>query len=378
MSGLAADVELVDHHCHGLVAGEPDDATIEALLSEGGPPPAGMSNFDTPVGFALRRHCAPVLGLPAFAAPEDYLHRRRELGAAEVARRLLAASGTARLLLDTGFRGDELMGLDAMSAAAGDVPVHEVVRLETVAEDIAGRGVEPDEFGEAFARELQQRLRDPRVVGVKSVAAYRVGFDLDPSRPSGADVRDAAARWIGRTAGRTPRLDDPVLTRHLLWCAVDTGRPIQLHVGFGDRDIRLHRTNPALLTDFLHAMGSSPPVMLLHCYPFQREASYLAAVFPQVHLDVGLTLSYVGPAAARRVLAEALELAPFAKVLYSSDAFGLPELYLLGAVAFRRGLQELVRDRVAAGEWSPTDADRVVQRVAGDNARRVYGLAEGG
>ena len=61
-------------------------------------------------------------------------------------------------------------------------------------------------------------------------------------------------------------------------------------------------------------------------------------MFPQVYLDVGLTLHYVGPARAEAVLAEAMELAPFSKLLYSSDAFGLAELYLLGALTFRTAL----------------------------------------
>ena len=77
--------------------------------------------------------------------------------------------------------------------------------------------------------------------------------------------------------------------------------------------------------------------MLLHCWPYQRQAGYLAAVWPQVYLDVGLTLGYVGPTRAAAVLAEAMELTPFGKLLYSSDAFGLPELYLLGAHTFRAG-----------------------------------------
>ena len=37
-----------------------------------------------------------------------------------------------------------------------------------------------------------------------------------------------------------------------------------------------------------------------------------------------------------------MELAPFGKLLYSSDAFGLPELYLLGAHTFRVALAEVL------------------------------------
>ncbi|MEM9659674.1 MAG: hypothetical protein AAF961_15040, partial [Planctomycetota bacterium] len=42
-----------------------------------------------------------------------------------------------------------------------------------------------------------------------------------------------------------PRLEDPVLLRFALWCALDLAAPaalpLQLHVGFGDRDIFMQR-----------------------------------------------------------------------------------------------------------------------------------------
>jgi len=113
--------------------------------------------------------------------------------------------------------------------------------------------------------------------------------------------------------------------------------------------------------------------MLLHCYPFHRQAGYLAQVFPHVYLDVGLAVNYVGARAAA-VVAEALELAPFHKVLYSSDAFGLPELHYLGAALFRRAFGEVVESWVAAGLWSAPDAERVAAMVGAGNAERVYGL----
>lgn len=113
--------------------------------------------------------------------------------------------------------------------------------------------------------------------------------------------------------------------------------------------------------------------MLLHCYPYHRHAGYLAAVHPNAYLDLGLTLTFVGPARAGQVLAEALELAPFGKVLFSSDAFGLAEFYHLGAYAFRRALGDLLDLRVRSGEWPAADAERIVTMIAAGNAERVYG-----
>ncbi|MFJ9744656.1 amidohydrolase family protein [Streptomyces chartreusis] len=365
-----AALPLVDHHCHGIVTAEPDRAGFESLLTEGEPWP-GISPFDTPLGLAVRRHCAPLLDLPRHAPADEYLARRAELGAQEVDRRFLTAAGTEVFCVDTGYTPHPITTPGELARTA-DATAYEVVRLESVAEAVAAAGVEPEAYPAAFRTAAEEAVRRPGVVAVKSVAAYRTGFDLDPARPPDALVVAAARQWLADGG----RLADPVLARHLLWTAVDLGLPLQLHTGFGDNDIRLHRVDPTHLTDWLHLTRGTIPVLLLHCWPYQRQAAYLAAVFEQVYLDVGLTLHHVGPARSRAILAEALEITPFRKLLYSSDAYGLAELYRLGALAFRRGLGELLQDLVDADELGLPDALRIAAWAAGDNARRLYGLPD--
>lgn len=145
---------------------------------------------------------------------------------------------------------------------------------------------------------------------------------------------------------------------------------MQLHTGFGDPDLDLARSDPALLTGFLGACAEiGSPVLLLHCYPYHRHAAYLANVFPHVYLDVGLAIPHVGRRAAA-VLAETLELAPFHKLLYSSDAYGLAELYLVAAVLFREALPEVLDQLHITG----ADRDRIAAMIGSENARRVYAL----
>jgi hypothetical protein len=365
-----AALRLVDHHCHGVVTADLDREAFESLITEGDRwPGSGISTFDTPVGVAVRRHCAPVLDLPRHAAADEYLARRAELGWREVNRRFLAASGTEVFCVDTGYAPDRIT--TPAELADESASAYEVVRLEGVAEAVAAAGVEPDEYAGAFRRAARDAVRQPGVVAVKSVAAYRTGFDLDPARPSDADVTAAARRWLARGG----RLDDPVLVRHLLWTAVDLGLPLQLHTGFGDNDIRMNRVDPTHLTDWLHLTAGTVPVLLLHCWPYQRQAAYLAAVFEQVYLDVGLTLHHVGPARSRAVLEEALEITPFRKLLYSSDAYGVAEFYWLGALTFREALAGLLQDRVDADELSLPDALRIARWAGADNARQVYRLS---
>ncbi|NEE20132.1 amidohydrolase family protein [Streptomyces sp. SID7499] len=361
-------VRLVDHHCHGTVTADLGRDAFESLLTEGEAWP-GISPFDSPVGVAVRRHCAPLLDLPRHAPAEEYLARRSELGRREVQRRFLRAAGTDVFCVDTGYAPGPLTTPREIAEAAGGTS-YEVVRLEGVAESVQAAGVEPDAYAEAFRTAALEAVRRPGVVAVKSVAAYRTGFDLDPARPSEAEVTAAARSWLSGGG----RLGDPVLVRHLLWTAVDLGLPLQLHTGFGDNDIRLHRVDPAHLTDWLHLTAGTIPVLLLHCWPYQRQAAYLAAVFEQVYLDVGLTLHHVGPARAGAVLAEALEITPFRKLLYSSDAYGVAEFYHLGALAFRQGLAELLQERVDADELSLPDALRIARWTGRDNALRVYRL----
>src|SRR6266567_729 len=87
--GIGA-LALVDHHVHPALVAETGAAEFEQLLTESDRPlPAGLTTFDSQLGVAVRRWCAPVLDLEAFAAPADYLARRSALGPAEVTRRLL-------------------------------------------------------------------------------------------------------------------------------------------------------------------------------------------------------------------------------------------------------------------------------------------------
>ena len=374
MSGLLEEMPLIDHHCHGLVRGELDRQEFEAFLTEAdGPGSLHPSLFDTQVGLAVRSICAPLLDLPRFASPDDYLARRAELGADEATRRLLGVTGIAHYLVDTGHLPD-LLTSPAELAAYTDAAGHEVVRLEVVAEQMIGM-VEPRDFADTVGEALHARAQN--AVGFKSIAAYRTGLDLDPTRPSDADVEIAATNWISASSEEdVPRLVDRTLIRFLIWTALDLGRPLQFHVGYGDADVNLRQCDPLLLTPLIRATaGLGLPVMLLHNYPFHRAAGYLAQVFDHVFVDVGLALHNVG-SRARAIVAELLELAPFASVLFSSDAFGLAELYAVSTTLFGQALTAFFDDGIAREFWPAAEAERLAGMIASGNARRAYGLAD--
>jgi hypothetical protein len=387
---------LTDHHCHGVLRAGGD---LEALLSEGdGGASAGGTAFDSLAGLSFRRWCPPLLDLPAHAPLADYAQRRAALGPAEVNRRFLGAAGLGVLMVDTGFAPGALLSPAETAGLAGGRGL-EIVRLEEVAESLAAAGVRAGGFPDAFRAALESRITSPAsgvpVVGVKSIAAYRVGLALDGRRPSDAEVVAAAGRWLGAAgggaggggagggvagggvAGGGPgRLADETLHRFFIWSGADLGLPVQFHVGYGDRDVDLHRCNPLLLTGLLRALEpTGVPVMLLHNYPYHREAGYLAQVFPNVYADLGLATHNLG-SRAPDVLAEALELVPLRKFLFSTDAYGLPELYYLGTLLFRLGLSRFLRARLDGDDLCYEDAERITSLIGAENAHHAYRLSQ--
>lgn len=372
-----AELPLIDHHVHGTLLPRLSRPEFESFLTESAEPiPPWMTQFDSQIGFAVRRYCAPLLGLPAHAEAESYWQARAALDPDQVARALLQPCGISDSIIDsgvidTGLGERSLTTLDEFAALSGQ-RVHEVVRLESLLEAIAARGVDADGLEDAFDAALADATAT--AVGFKSIIAYRYGFDFDPERPSREEFRAAAASWL--SAGGGLRLTDPVLLRALLWKGVSTGLPVQLHVGYGDADLDLARCNPLLLMEWLKLLpADASDVVLLHCYPFHREAGYLAQVFTKVFFDVGLAINYTG-AHSHQIVAESLELAPFAKTMFSTDAWGLPELHHVGTALWRRAMTRILTARVADGDWTAADAMRVARMVGRDNAARVYRLPD--
>ena len=358
-------LELIDNHVHGVWMDPVDRRRFENGLNEANTEalPAFDSGFDTQLGFAVRARCAPLLGLPAHAEPHTYWAVRQRHSQSELAGIFLPAAGVSDWLVDTGLAG--LAGLRDIDAR-GRGNVHEVVRVEHIAEQAAASA---GDYAAVFREILWDRAQS--AVATKSILAYRYGFDTDLSEPSGAEVADAARRW--RATGGV-RLSDPVLLRFGVHEALRLGKPLQIHVGLGDRDCDLHRTNPMHLLDLLRNSGDVP-IVLLHCYPYEREAGYLAQAFNNVYLDVGLSVNQLGARAAA-FIARTLELAPFRKIMYSSDAVGAPELHYLGARLWRDGIACVLADFVDRNQWSLQDACRVAGLIGRGNALRVYRLAD--
>src|SRR5262249_13842977 len=121
---------------------------------------------------------------------------------------------------------------------------------------------------------------------------------------------------------------------------------------------------------------SGARLVLLHmAYPYVREAAFMTAVWPQVHLDLSLALPFLGPGALFPLL-EILSLAPASKLSYGSDVSGLPELFAPAAGWARRTLGEGRGQLSERAGLAEPGAAAVGRAILSDNARALYGLRQ--
>ena len=378
-------IPVVDHHCHPWrTATEPFTAeTYRPLFTEGVDPAVGAGVPDTIYyRWAIRElartlNCRPI--------ESDVLARRAELGHDAVAARLMAEANVEAAVLDHLYagRGAANYSVAEMGERLGGATTAAALRLEVVLQELVRESADLGELEERFRARLDRTaLAAEGVVSLKSIAAYRTGLAIDPAPPSMHDIRAAFER-LRREAKEhgQVRIADKALIDHLLLMALDRCGaerfPIQFHTGFGDPDVDLRTGNPLQLRAVLQeSRFHDVPFVLLHAgYPFVRETSYLASVYPNVYLDLGLAIPFAA-AEYDEIVRQALSLAPTSRVLWSSDGFTIPEHCWFAAVQGRRALGRVLGELIGRGALDRDEAWAIAHQVLRLNARRLYGLGE--
>jgi predicted TIM-barrel fold metal-dependent hydrolase len=256
--------------------------------------------------------------------------------------------------------------------------VHEIVRLESLAEELLRPGSPAGRSLPRFLNGFEERLGgalERGAVALKSIAAYRGGLWLYAESSQAARRRAFSA--MDKQA-QAARFDDAVLLPFLVRRAAELAAarqvPLQFHTGFGDPDVYLPHADPALLWPLLRDPRTEEcPVVLLHSYPFVGAAAYLAGTYPQVHMDLSLAIPLAEPIATRLV-AEALGLCPPGKLLAASDGHSYPEMHWWGATVWRHALARVLRAEVEGGGLDEPAARAAARRVLAANASRLYRL----
>ena len=152
------------------------------------------------------------------------------------------------------------------------------------------------------------------------------------------------------------RVQEQALVDFLLLRALPVARrdglPVQLHAGYGDRDLDLRLVNPLHLRGMLASEEAAGVhfVVLHAAWPYVREGAFLTAVYANVTLDVATCIPPLGHAALLEAWRCALAVGATHRLHASSDAAGLAEQIALGAMRARSTLGQVLAELVASGE----------------------------
>lgn len=368
-------IPIVDNHCHSLLRNQPqDDEAFRNHLTESSIPE--VARRDVPHSLVYHwaiRELASLLGCePQVAAVHA---ARRERGLESLTREIVERANFKTWLVDTGYGTDTTFGLDELRGFVA-CDIREIVRLEPLIERLILEATDFDGFLDAYRAALSD-LRGSGYVAMKSVLAYRTGLQLERVDRSTAAAAFGPVHEMARRDGRLRIESKPLLDFLILAAVEESARqevPIQFHTGLGDPDLDLTKADPAGLRLLFSDAYRAAPIVLLHTgYPYVRSLSYLAAMYPNVYADLGEVQLFVA-GDLRSIVRELLGLAPMSKILFSTDASLVPELYWLGAQAGRRALGQVLDEHIAEGLIDERTAIGMAEMVLWRNAERVYRL----
>jgi len=365
---------FVDAHMH------PPYRTPPASLSayrwpwyEGDPADVALVADTAAYRWAIKRLAAD---LGCAANDEAVFEAVRSRDPGDWLREQLKVGGVTGLVADMGYPPPAETFAPAELAEAG-ADVAPLLRIELEAGALAAAYASFDEFVDHIDAALAG-ARAAGYMGLKSVLAYRSGLGVEPA--SADQARSAYTRMRGAADGASPLfLNEKPLLDFLFERALSAARredmAMQVHAGYGDRDMDLPHSNPWLLRALLERseVARSVPIVLLHgSFPYTGEAAVLAAIYPNVYFDVATCVPPFTEAIQLDVWRTALAMVPLTRIHASTDAAGLAEQIALGARQARRTLGIALAELLEADVLAAGEAERVAVDVLAGTARRIY------
>jgi predicted TIM-barrel fold metal-dependent hydrolase len=327
----------------------------------------------TMFGLALRRWLARHLGCEptkeAVVAARDAALRADPPA---YCRGLLGSERVVAVVADEGYPQPTITRAE-FEEALGRVTVHRVGRIEPWI--VQAREHESfDDMVSAFEALAHEAGADPRLIGYKTIIAYRTGLDI--TDPSTADAATSYERWRADDWRESREHAKPVrdlLLRRAFAIAKEHDRPFHVHVGAGDPDVNLTHARPQDAFSFFVENQDIPIVMIHSGWPWVAEATYIPTVLPNVYMDI----SELVPWAWGQIdwsLEMILGSVPAAKVFHGCDESSEPEMFPVSARLVRMALERVLGAFVDRDYLSVDDATALGKGVLANNVRKLHGI----
>ncbi|CAG8596907.1 9832_t:CDS:10 [Dentiscutata erythropus] len=367
---MVSTFPLIDNHCHNLLT---SDASLTCPLE--------ICFSKAPQNSALKR-CVRVRQLAEFynCPPTlDNIKQVRDLMSyIDICKTCFKYTGIQSLLLDDGL--DALGGLMDVQSHVGLIDVvRRIVRIESIAEKILydlatsnQKVLNFSAFEESLKKQFEIYAKSESVAAFKSIAAYRSGLNINC-----VPNPEATAVALGNFISDFESLPDKkgsakfinkVLIDHILNLAIDIAVqhdiPIQFHTG----------TLQKYCIPLIEKYPNAKFVLLHAAYPYTRQAGYLASIYSNVYVDIGLVFPLISTSGQQAILRELLEICPSNKILFSTDGRYHPESFYVAAIQGREALNKVLLESVENGEFSYEETIKVAKQIMFENSNILYKL----
>ena len=369
-------IPILDHHCHAFLERSAPYSALEyqGFFSEGGD--SGIVAQHTPNSVFFRwaiKEVAKFLGCEANT--EAVVAARATMPLNELGARMLDDANIAAMLIDYGLAGAGRMSVAEMKTSLPMCRIEPILRVETMAQDLILQYDTFDQVVDAFVTTVE-KARSAGHVGLKSIIAYRTGLAIrETSRSQAAEVFQKVKERARRDG--SVRLADKPLNDYLLMRTLEVAEkqalPLQFHTGLGDNDLDMLYANPLHMRPlFESSRYKNVPFVLLHAsYPYVRELGYLASLYSNVWMDLGLAVPFA-TVDIPSVWRQALSLTPTSKILFSTDAYSIPDIYWLAGRWGRWGLAQVLDELMTIGAFTQEEAINVAHQILHANAEKLY------
>jgi hypothetical protein len=372
-----SNVPLADNHCHGIYQTQaPADLTAWRRLFTESSDPGMQSTHVATTLFYLRLIREMATFFECEPTEEAVLAARQQHDDQSLVSKFLQAANFDILFVDKGYPPPELLLSDTMVSDLANCRVAPILRVELLMQRLIAENGTLSAVVEALRTALND-VRGQGYVALKSIVAYRTGldirtWDIDDIEEAFAMARREVQEWGSIRLAHKPLLDTLL---HVTFAeAARQQLPVQFHTGYGDTDADMLLANPLHLRAVLERREyRAMPVVLLHeSYPYTQQGAYLATVYENVYFDLSYGIPYLGYHEMLEFTRAALSVAPFSKLLYSSDAVGVPEIHWISALNGRNILGQVLGECVTHGDLRSTEAEKAGVAVLHDNAMRLY------
>jgi hypothetical protein len=230
------------------------------------------------------------------------------------------------------------------------------------------------EAKELFVHELDLKIKDEQLVGIKSYIAYESGLNI--KKYDDFTIKNAYDRYGSNANFEDKKILHDSFTLIGLKKCKEKDMVMQFHTGFGSPPaLDVVKANPILLENILGEDDiRDTKIMLLHSgVPYSSEAAFLTSTLPRCYCDLsGITVNFC--TAYKKVLRDVLEYGSFKRITFGTDGLMAPETYYMSYILGIRMLGEVLDEFVKGKYISINEAEKIGQMIINTNAKEIFKL----